>query len=125
MALLIGVWIDQKKAVLAVAGGGVTTVHSRVEAHPHWAGAQDGGGEKKFEARHAEQLNRFFDEVIAHLGAAQSLFLFGPGEAKFGLRKRLEHVKALDHVTVRIEPSDHITDAQIAATVRELADTAA
>lgn len=125
MALLIGVWIDQAKAVLAVPGGGVTTIHSHVDAHPHWAGAQDGGGEKRFEARHAEQMNRFFDEVIGHLGAAQSLFLFGPGEAKFGLRNRLEHVKALEHVKVRVEPSDRITDAQIAAKVRELAGAAA
>ena len=125
MAPLIGVWIDQKKAVVAVVTGddAVTkTIHSHVDAHPHWAGAQDGGGEKKFEERHTAQMNRFFDEVITHLGGAEALFLFGPGEAKFGLRARLAHVKRLALVPVEVEPGDRLTDAQIAAKVKDLAD---
>ena len=125
MKAIDGVWIDHDKAVVAVAReDDVRTriVRSNVKPHPHWGGAQDGGGEKKYEERHAQELNRFYDEVIAQLDPQAGLHLFGPGEAKLELKKRLLHVARFAHAPVHVETSDRLTEAQIVAKVRELAE---
>ena len=57
----VGIWIDHKKAVVVSASAdGVTTktLESEVEAHPRYTGQQDGGGEKKYEERHSQDLDR-------------------------------------------------------------------
>jgi stalled ribosome rescue protein Dom34 len=64
------------------------------------------------------QLHRFYDEVIAVISDAESVLIFGPGEAKGELRKRLERRK-LDVRIVAVETVDKMTDRQIAAKVRE------
>jgi hypothetical protein len=125
MKAIDGVWIDHEKAVVAVAREDdirTRTVRSSVGPHPHWAGAQDGGGEKKYEERRTQELNRFYDDVIAQLDPLASLYVFGPGEAKLEFRKRLEHASRFAHVPVHVESSDRLTDAQIVAKVRELAE---
>ena len=68
MNRLAGVWIDHKKAVIVSASEGrvtTRTLESDVGAHPHFGGQQDGGGEKKYEERHRERLERYYDEVLA------------------------------------------------------------
>ena len=120
-----GVWIDHERAVVAVVREGeirTRTVRSDVPPHPHWAGAQDGGGEKKYEERYARDLNRFYDNVIAQLDPRASLVFFGPGEAKLELKKRLERAGRFAHVPVRVESNDKMTEAQIVAKVRDLAE---
>ena len=124
MKAVVGVWIDHEKAVVADTreqNVPPRTVRSNVRPHPHWGGAQDGGGEKKFEERHAQELNRFFDDVIAQLDPTASLYFFGPGEAKLELKKRLSRVGRFAHVPVRVETSDKLTDAQIVSKIQELA----
>ena len=37
------------------------TLESEVGAHPHYSGQQDGGGEKKYEQRHGQHLDRSYD----------------------------------------------------------------
>jgi hypothetical protein len=49
---------------------------------------------------------------------AESIFLFGPGEAKGELKKRLED-DHLDQLIQAVETVDQMTDRQIAAKVRE------
>jgi hypothetical protein len=63
-------------------------------------------------------LGRFFDEVIAHLRDADSILIFGPGEAKRKLQKHIEG-QALSERIVDIETTDNMTDGQIAAKVRQ------
>jgi len=63
----VGVWIDHKKAVIvSIAAGEVTTrtLKSDVGAHPHYSGSQESGGEKKYEERHNQDLDRYYDAVI-------------------------------------------------------------
>ena len=87
-----GVWIDHKKAVIvSITAGEVTTrtLTSDVGAHPHYSGSQEGGGEKKHEERHNQDLDRYYDDVISQLGEPDALLLFGPGEAKLQLKERL------------------------------------
>ena len=50
MSQQVGVWIDHGRAVIASSSAGqvtTRTLKSDVEGHPHYAGQQDGGGEKK------------------------------------------------------------------------------
>ena len=54
---------------------------------------------------------------IASIRDAQSILLFGPGEAKGELKKRLERI-GLGERIVGVETVDKMTDRQIAAKVR-------
>ena len=118
----VGIWIDHKKAVVVSASAsGVTakTLESEVGPHTRYSGSQDGGGEKKYEDRHGQHLDRYYDEVITQLGQPEALLIFGPGEAKLQLKERLGRSKALSDSIVGIETTDKLTDPQIIAKVKE------
>ena len=118
----VGVWIDHKKAVIvSIAAGEVTTrtLTSGVGAHPHYSGSQEGGGEKKYEERHNQDLDRYYDDVIGQLGEPDALLLFGPGEAKLQLKARLGRSKGSPESVVAVESTDKLTDPQIVAKVKE------
>ena len=74
----------------------------------------DGRKDIKF----ADQINIYYDEVFSVLRVAESIFLFGPGEAKGQLKKRLKDGH-LAHIIQAVETVDQMTDRQIAAKVRE------
>lgn len=132
----IGLWIDHRRAVIVFPsklGDETSIILSQAERHQRRAeGAlpieayearrvqADDVQDRKFE----QQLQAFYDEVIAVVHAAASLFVFGPGEAKGELAKRLAHVKPTTR-SVNVESADKLTDRQIAAKVREhfLSDT--
>ena len=127
----IGIWIDHKKAVIVSASAGqVTTMTLESEVGPHGRysgragyptpdGPKSGGGEKKYEERHGQHLDGFYDKVISQLGQPESLFIFGPGEAKLQLRERLSRSKSLSEHVDEIETTDKLTNAQIVAKVKE------
>jgi hypothetical protein len=118
----VGVWIDHKKAVIvSIAAGEVTTrtLASEVGAHPHYSGSREGGGEKKYEERHNQDLDRYYDDVIGQLGEPDALLLFGPGEAKLQLKERLGRAKGPSERIVAVESTDKLTDPQIVAKVKE------
>ena len=118
----VGVWIDHKKAVIvSVAAGQVTTrtVESDTEAHPRYSGSQEGGGEKKYEERHNQDLDRYYDDVIGQLGKPDAILLFGPGEAKLQLKERLARSKVSSESIVAVESTDKLTDPQIVAKVKK------
>jgi hypothetical protein len=99
----------------------VTTkiLESGVGAHPRYSGQEGGRGEKKYEQRRSEQLDRYYDDIISQLGLAEALLIFGPGEAKLELKERLSRSKALSECTVDIETADRLTEPQIVAKVKE------
>ena len=118
----VGVWIDHKKAIIvSIAAGEVTTrtLTSDIGAHPHYSGSQEGGGEKKYEQRHNQDLDRYYDDVIGQIGKPDALLLFGPGEAKLQLKERLGRSNVLSESTVAVETADKLTDPQIVAKVNE------
>jgi len=117
----VGVWIDHKKAVIvSIAGEEVTTrtLTSDSGAHPHYSGAQDGGGEKRYEERHHHELDRYYDDVIGQLGTPDGVLVFGPGEAKLQLKERLGRSKAPSASIVAVESADKLTEPQIVAKVK-------
>ena len=127
----MGIWIDHKKAVIVSASeDGVTarTLESGIGPHAHYSGRagsqtsdgpHEGGGEKKYERRYDEHLDRYYDEVITQLGQPEAVLIFGPGEAKLQLKERLSRSKSLSEHAVEIETTDKLTDPQIVAKVKE------
>jgi len=118
----VGVWIDHKRAVIAsvsAEAGTTHTVESGLEAHPHFSGQQDGGGEKKYEEVRKQSLDRYYDEVITHLGGADALLILGPGEAKVELKARIGRSTVRPRVEVDLETAAPLTDAQFLARVKQ------
>ena len=118
----VGIWIDHRRAVIvSVSAGGVTTktLESEVGGHPRYSSQRAGRGEKKYEERHGERLDQYYDEVVSQLGQPNALLIFGPGEAKLELKERLSRSKTLSACTIDIETADKLTDPQIVARVKE------
>jgi len=79
---------------------------------PHQVPAQD-----SLQRTRTEHLNIYYDAVVASVRDAESILIFGPGEAKGELKERLEK-NGLGGRIVGIETADKMTDRQIAAKVR-------
>jgi hypothetical protein len=61
-------------------------------------------------------LANYYDEVISCIRPAEAILLFGPGEAKGELRKRIERNK-LDLRITCLETADKMTERQISQKV--------
>jgi hypothetical protein len=119
----VGLWIDHRKAVIViVTGEGEETkqITANMEKHVRFASgsSEDGSAEDTRDRRFTSHLNSYYDEVIACLREAESIQIFGPGEAKGELETRLENEGFKGRI-VEIETVDKMTDRQIAAKVRE------
>lgn len=64
------------------------------------------------------QLNLYYDAVIATIRDSAAILIFGPGEAKIELKKRMKKAKVAERI-VGVESADKMTDRQIAARVRK------
>ena len=119
-----GLWIDHRKAVIVVVteeGEAIHKVASNMEKHVRFSGgtaSEDGSAEDVRDREFGNHLNSYYDRVLAVLHGADSIQIFGPGEAKGELRKRLEH-EGFKGQVLAIETVDKMTDRQIAAKVRE------
>ena len=130
MRTKVGVWIDHRKAIIiAVTDGGEETglIVSKVEKHRQRSGDSPLTGRyesQKVPADDSRQrtftghLNVYYDAVIACLRDAESILIFGPGEAKGELKNRLEGSNLGGRIA-RVETVDKMTDRQIAAKVRQ------
>jgi len=115
MTKAVGVWIDHRKAVIAVVSDEAEEtkeIKSRVEKQA--GGFADDSREREFTGR----LGVYYDEVIGCIRDAELILIFGPGEAKGELRTRLEKAGLRGRI-VAVETVDKMTDRQIAAKVRE------
>jgi hypothetical protein len=124
-----GVWIDHRQAVivtLTASGEHVTHIVSNVEKHLERGG--DSPLKGPYEARQVPaddhrqraltgELNIYYDAVIAALRDHESFLLFGPGEAKGELHKRLLRANLGTRVAA-VETEDKMTDPQIVAKLR-------
>ena len=131
MSLQVGIWIDQAKAVIVSAAPeritsmivesdvGPRTRQSGQAEPPKPSGPRDVLGEKRYERRFSERLDRYYVEVINQLGQPNALLIFGPGEAKLELQERLRRYKMLPACVIEIETTDKLTDPEIVAKVRK------
>lgn len=125
----VGVWIDHRKAVIASItdkGEELTLVVSKAERQPRRAGDSPLKGRSEPERepmsdarqrKYTGHLNIYYDAVIAALADARGILIFGPGEAKGELKKRLVRAK-LGARVLRVETADKVTDRQLAKKVR-------
>jgi hypothetical protein len=119
----IGLWIDHRKAIIAVItddGEEIKKIASNMEKHIRFTngnGSEQGSSEDVRDRQFGNHLNTYYDQVIAEIRGAESIQIFGPGEAKGELAKRLEH-EGLKERVIAVETVDKMTDRQIAAKVR-------
>ncbi|MGA9118173.1 MAG: hypothetical protein WB699_02305 [Bacteroidota bacterium] len=118
----VGLWIDHRKAVivtLSEKGEEVREITSHMEKHVRYSGgAHDVAGEDQRDRRFTGHLDKYYEKVVSSIRDADSLLIIGPGEAKSELKARLES-EALGGRIVGIETVDKMTDAQLAAKVRQ------
>ena len=126
----IGLWIDHREAVLVILTEGTEEIlyitssdekHIRYSGRSHSRipeGLKEVTAEDQRDRKFENQLNKYYDEVIAAVRDADTIQIFGPGEAKGELEKRIgrSRLKAQMPAT---EATDKMTDPQIAAKVRE------
>lgn len=125
-----GLWIDHRKAIIvAVTDKGEETalIISKVEKQLRRSGDSPLKGPHdplQVPASNSRQktltgrLNIYYDAVIASIRDAESILIFGPGDAKDELKKRLKR-NNLDGRIEGIETADKMTDRQIAAKIRK------
>lgn len=130
MRTKVGLWIDHRKAIIVTVtdkGEEIGLIVSKVEKQLQRSGDSplkgsyesqkvpaDGSRQRTFTAH----LNIYYEAVIACLRDAESILIFGPGEAKGELKKRLEESRLGGRIA-GVETVDKMTDRQIAAKVRQ------
>jgi len=119
-----GLWIDHRTAIVVLLtneGEEIRKIKSGMEKHVRFTGgdgSEDGSSEDVRDRQFNNHLNAFYDQVIAVIRDSDTIQIFGPGEAKGELEKRLES-EGLKERLLAIETADKMTDRQIAAKVRE------
>ncbi len=110
-----GLWIDRANAVIVLLKDGeeeIKHIDSDTRNHPH---SNEVADNIRLSVK-TEYLNQYYDEIIECVSEAESVFVFGPGEAKGELKKRFEG--SLNGKNVFVETADKMTEPQIAAKVR-------
>ena len=126
----IGLWLDHREAVIVVLTDGREEIkritsgsgkHIRYSGSSHSKtpiGMKEVTSEDQRDRKFGNQLNKYYDELVAAIRDAESILIFGPGEAKAELEKRLDLQGLKTHI-LAIETVDKMTDRQISAKVRE------
>jgi stalled ribosome rescue protein Dom34 len=130
MTKRVGIWIDHREAVIVSLDGDTEktahivsdqTKHVKYSGSSHAKtpeGSKEVTAEDQRDRKFGNDLNHYYDAVIGAVRDAETILIFGPGEAKGELEKRLEHA-GLKHHIIPLETTDKMTDRQIAAKVRE------
>jgi hypothetical protein len=125
-----GLWIDHRKAVIVVVTDKreeIKLIMSKVEKQLRRSGDSPlKGPYDPLQVPAADSRQRtftghlkiYYAAVIACIRDAEAILIFGPGEAKYELKKRLER-NNLGGRIASIETVDKMTDRQIAAKVRQ------
>jgi hypothetical protein len=124
----VGLWIDHHKTVIVTVIDDkeeTREIRSNIDKYVRLSGgitakkpnispmsiAEDVG-----DRRDGNHLSGYYDGVVSMLRNADSIWIFGPGEAKVELKKRLER-EELGGRIVSVETVDKMTDRQIVAKV--------
>lgn len=119
----VGLWIDHSKAVIVmitVTGEEIREISSDMERHESFTEETASSDDFLEDVRNrqiADQLNNYYEQVMAVVCDADTIQIFGPGEAKDELVKRFEQQGLKAHI-LTIETVDKMTDRQIATKVR-------
>jgi hypothetical protein len=126
----IGLWIDHRKTVMVTIENEdevTREIRSNMEKHVRFSSGTRSKASKHTQGATAEDMRDrqfgdhlagYYDGVISLIRDADSIWIFGPGEAKVELENRLKR-EGLGERIVGIETVDKMTDHQIAAKVRD------
>ena len=129
MKTKIGVWIDHRKALIVAItdkGEEISLIISKIEKQ---LGRVDGKrsttpyesqevpADDSRERKFTGVLGIYYSAVASCIRDAESILIFGPGEAKGELKKLLVKQRLGERI-VGIETIDKMTDRQIATKVR-------
>jgi stalled ribosome rescue protein Dom34 len=109
MTKSVVLWISRRKAIIVSTTDGVEEI-LRVKAMP--LGQAQGAPED----RRAE----YYERVIHAMLDAQSIFIFGPAQAKMELKSHILKVEALSHRVMGTETATTMTEDQLLARAREM-----
>jgi hypothetical protein len=125
----IGLWLDHREAIIVILTDGREEIkhvtsgsgkHLRYSGSSHSKtpeGLKEVTSEDQRDRKFGNQLTKYYDEIVAAIRDAETIQIFGPGEAKVELETRLEY-ESLKGRIVEIESMDKMTDRQVAAKVR-------
>jgi hypothetical protein len=131
MKTIVGLWIDHRKAIVVTLsdkgdqqtreilsdaekqGGRINGKRSTASFESQQMRADD-----KQQRGFTKHLKVFYEEVLSCIRDAESVLIFGPGEAKGELKKLMEQNNLQERVAV-LESADKMTDRQIAAKARD------
>lgn len=129
----VGIWIDSKKAIIVTLDGQkeekITEIDSEVENSVYhnkegdkgtFSGSHHSDSEAKFDNRKKEQIDYFLKSVLFYVKGSDYLYLFGPGETKIKLEKKIRDDKSLEKINLKaVETSDSMTLNEIVAQVKD------
>jgi hypothetical protein len=130
MGTKVGLWVDHKKAIIvSITGHGEEIGHviSKAEKQARRSGDSPLKGaydsyqvppEDRKQHAYTRHLNIYYDAVISAIRNAEEIFIFGPGEAKIELKKRLAKKKMTERIR-GFETADKMTDRQFALMIRK------
>ena len=118
----VGLWLDLTKAVVVSItddGEDIRRFTTSMEHYVRYSSSVPGDGspEDIRDRRFWNHFSEYYDEVVAFIRDASSIQIFGPGEAKFELQRRLEQEGLLGHI-VSIDEADTLIDRDIVRRVR-------
>lgn len=126
----VGLWIDHRKAVIVTIENEIDVtreIRSNMEKHVRFSSGtrskapnvpKGSTAEDMRDRQFGDHLGKYYDGVISFIRAADSIWIFGPGEANVELENHLKR-DGLEGRIVGIETVDKMTDQQIAAKVRD------
>ena len=130
MSTKVGLWIDHRKAIVVAITDReekIEEIVSGVEKQLQRAGDRPLEGDYEVvqvpaddsrQRDFTKHLNIYYTAVITAIRDAESMLIFGPGEAKGELKEQLEKNHLGKYNIVDIETVDNMTNPQIVAKVR-------
>jgi hypothetical protein len=126
----VGLWIDHRKTVIVAIENDVEVIRnikSNMEKHVRFSSGTHSKAHNNTQGSTAEDvrdrqfdnsLDNYYKGIVSLIRDADSIWIFGPGEAKVELESLLKHENLGEHI-VGVETVDKMTDNQIAAKVRD------
>ncbi len=126
----VGVWIDNKKAIVVTLNNGDETVEiieSGIEKRNRFEGEgkqytrmgnQFSNFEKVEEKKFEQAFKAYLKGVIGAIKDADSIIVLGPAEAKVRLHKAISKSGGLLNKVKLVETADSMTDNQVVALIK-------
>lgn len=119
----VGLWLDRNKAVIVSIANNIearSIITSDMEHYVLYSTVVPGDGspENVRDRRFWNHLGEYYDKIMAQIGDAAEIQIFGPDVAKYELQKRLEEAGLAGNI-VSLEEDGKLTDLQIATKVQK------